>query len=208
MAYGEYRNSTIKGLAGTTWYVKIYQKGFSGSPTDMDLEGEGFEIKWTGEGGTRDRQFITSECIVKWYVQNATDESFLYDIFESGDEEYFVRIYKDGTASANIWWYGWVQPSFDTFQNAPFPYSANIIATDSIGVYKERIEDTLDSTNWREPTRVMNHIKDFGDTMSIFSITADDQPAPQSIKWFKTVLSGIIFGIPSTRANSIIPNVS
>jgi hypothetical protein len=186
MAYGEYRNSTIKGLAGTTWYVKIYKNGFSGSPTDMDLEGEGFEVKWSGQGGTRDRQFLTSECIVSWYVQNVTDESFLYDIFDNGDKQYFLRIYKGGTTKGNVWWYGWIQPSFDRFENSPYPYVANIIATDSIGVYKERLEDALTSATWNTPSRINNHIADFGTTMSIFSNSVDDQPSPVLTEWYKT----------------------
>ena len=187
MAYGEYRNTTIEGQAGTTWYVKIYKKSFSGSPTEMTLAGEGFEIRWTGQGGTRDRQFLTSECIVKFYIQNASDESFIYDVFDNGDKEYFVRIYKDGVASGNIWWFGWVQPSFDKFSNEPYPYPVDLIATDSIGVYKERKDDVLTQTNLYSSDRINNHINDFANTMSLYDSSASDlAPIPQNATLFKT----------------------
>ena len=187
MAYGEYRNTTIEGQAGTTWYVKIYKKSFSGSPTEMTLGGEGFEIRWTGQGGTRGRQFLTSECIVKFYIQNASDESFIYDVFDNGDKEYFVRIYKDGVASGNIWWFGWVQPSFDKLSNEPYPYPVNLIATDSIGVYKERKDDVLTQTNLYSSDRINNHINDFANTMSLYdSSAADLAPIPQNATLFKT----------------------
>ena len=187
MAYGKYRDSQIKGEAGTTWIVEIWKKAYSGSSTDFNFKGEGFEIKWTGEGGTRDRQFLNSECIISLYAQNNSDEDFIYDIFSKGDKEYFVRIYKNSVSNANLWWFGWVQPSFDTLSNEPYPYAVNIIATDSIGVYKSRDEDVLTSSNWNQPDRVNNHINDFGNTMSLFDNTsADSSPVPQNYNWFKT----------------------
>ncbi len=187
MAYGKYRDSQIKGEAGTTWYVEIWKKNYSGSSTDMNLQGEGFEVKWTGEGGTRNRQFLTSECIVYFYAENNTDESFIYDVFEKGDKEYFVRIYKNSVSNANLWWFGWVQPSFDTLSNEPFPYPVKIIATDSIGVFKEREDDTLTPSNWNKAYRINNHINDFGSTMSLFdNSSANESPIPQNHKWFKT----------------------
>jgi hypothetical protein len=187
MAYGKYRDSQIKGEAGTTWYVEIWKKNYSGSSTDMNLQGEGFEVKWTGEGGTRNRQFLTSECIVYFYAENNTDESFIYDVFEKGDKEYFVRIYKNSVSNANLWWFGWVQPSFDTLSNEPFPYPVKIIATDSIGVFKEREDDTLTPSDWNKAYRINNHINDFGSTMSLFdNSSANESPIPQNHKWFKT----------------------
>ena len=187
MAYGKYRDSQIKGQAGTTWYVEIWKKNYSGSSTDMNLQGEGFEIKWTGEGGTRDRQFLTSECVISLFAENTGDETFIYDVFESGDKEYFVRIYKNSVSNPNLWWFGWVQPSFDVLSNEPFPYQVKIIATDSIGVYKSRAEDILTSSNWNQPDRINNHINDFGNTMSLFDHTSSDlSPIPQNYKWYKT----------------------
>jgi hypothetical protein len=190
MAYGKYRHSQIKGEAGTTWYVEIWKKDFDqpgDTSTEMDLAGEGFEIKWTGEGGTRDRQFLTSECIISLYAQNNNDESFIYDVFEKGDKEYFVRIYKNYVSVVNLWWFGWVQPSFDTLSNEPYPYPVKIIATDSIGVYKSRAEDILTSSNWNQPDRIINHINDFGNTMSLFDHTSVNlSPIPQNHKWYKT----------------------
>jgi len=187
MAYGKYRDSQIKGEAGTTWYVEIWKKNYSGSSTDMNLQGEGFEVKWTGEGGTRNRQFLTSECIVYFYAENNTDESFIYDVFEKGDKEYFVRIYKNSVSNANLWWFGWVQPSFDTLSNEPFPYPVKIIATDSIGVYKEREDDNLTPSDWNKAYRINNHINDFGSEMSLFdNSSANESPIPQNHKWFKT----------------------
>ena len=190
MAYGKYRHSQIKGEAGTTWEVEIWKDGFDqpgDTSTEIDLHGEGFEVKWTGQGGTRNRQFLTSECIVSFYAENNVDEAFIYDVFQKGDKEYFIRIYKNSVSNANLWWFGWVQPSFDTLSNEPFPYPVKIIATDSIGVYKEREDDTLSPSTWNKAYRINNHINDFGSTMSLFdNSSANESPIPQNHKWFKT----------------------
>lgn len=188
MAYGKYRDSQIKSLAGITWYVEIWKKSFSGSSTDITLSGEGFEITWTGSGGTRDRQFLTSECVLNFFIENNTDESFLYDIFDKGDKEYFVRIYKNSVSNANLWWFGWVQPSFDAISNTPYPYNVKLIATDSIGVFKERKDDTLTASDLYDADRINNHINDFGTEMGIYdnSSAAELAPAPYQHKWFKT----------------------
>ena len=171
--YGKLRHTTIKGQAGTTWYVQLWKKDYTGSSTDMTLEGEGFNVKWSGQGGTRDRQFINSECVLNMFAQNATDEALIYDIFSEGDGNYYIRIYKNSLASVNIWWFGWVNPSFSKIENAPFPYSVNIKATDSIGTFSKRADDLLDLATYTNSYRINTHIKDFGDAMGLYDTTTN-----------------------------------
>ena len=131
--YKKIRHTEIKGEKGTTWYVELWKDGFTGTSTEMTLGGEGFEITWNGQGSTRDRVFLGSECVLNLMVQNDTDEDLLYDILDSGFKKYFIRIYKNSTSGSDIWWYGYIQPSFDTIENAPYPYVSKITATDSYG---------------------------------------------------------------------------
>ena len=84
MAYGKYRHSTFYGEKGSTWNVEIWKDGYSGSSSEIDLSGEGFEITWNGQGGTRDRVFLGSECKLNCIVKDGVDEAFLYDTIESG----------------------------------------------------------------------------------------------------------------------------
>ena len=67
-SYGKYRHTTIKGEKDTDWYVEIHKKDFSGSSTEMTLSGEGFEITWNGQGSTRERIFLGSECVISMFV--------------------------------------------------------------------------------------------------------------------------------------------
>ena len=191
MAYGKYRHAEISGQAGTTWYVEIWRKDWAGSSSVIDLHGEGFEVRWTGEGGTRDRQYITSECIINCNIQNSTDEDFMYDIFSKGDRRYFVRIYKNAISDAGIWWFGWVQPSFSQFENFPFPYQSHITAADSIGTYSKQPESSLTVADTATANPIIEHIKDFGDDSGIYNVTADsgvnnNAPARDNQDWIYT----------------------
>ena len=138
MAYGKYRHSTIYGEKGSIWNIEIWKNNFSDSSVFIGLSGEGFEITWNGQGGTRDRVFLGSECKLNCVVKDSTDESFLYDTLESGYQEYFIRIYRGAVSDSNLWWYGWIQPAFDKIENLPFPYVFQLTATDSYGFFNKQ----------------------------------------------------------------------
>tara|TARA_R110000850_G_scaffold275205_1_gene414104 strand:+ start:3162 stop:6437 length:3276 start_codon:yes stop_codon:yes gene_type:complete len=166
-SYGVIRRTIIKGQAGTTWYVHLYKKDYTGVQVPMELSGEGFDVKWSGSGGTRDRRFINSECSLNFIVQNNDDESLLYDIFEKGDRNYFVRVYKNYERDDKIWWFGWVNPSFSTIENSPFPYKSKISSTDSIGTFKKQPEADLTTAQYNDTSWVNYHIYQFGATMGL-----------------------------------------
>jgi len=172
--YGKLRETRILGQAGTTWHVQLWKKDYTGDPISMDLEGEGFTCKYTGSGGTRNRRFINSECVLNFIVQNDTDEALLYDILEKGDREYYIRVYKNSISRDNIWWFGWVHPSFSTFQNTPYPYGSSIIATDSIGTYSKQAESAIPSAEFSSSFTINEHIKDFGDDTGVYNIESDE----------------------------------
>jgi len=129
---------------------------------NFDMSGEGFEITWNGSGGTRDKTFLGSECDLKFMVQNDLEESFLYDVLDGGFKEYFVRIYKGSVHEYNKFWYGWIQPAFDVVENAPYPYTSSITATDSAGYYKGKPFKTFaDETFKQSNYSIANVFKDF-----------------------------------------------
>lgn len=183
MAYAKYRHSTIKGEKGTTWYVELWKDGFSGTSTEMTLSGEGFEITWNGSGGTRERVFLGSECVLNLMVLDDDDETDLYDILDSGFKKYFIRIYKNTVSAINIWWFGWVQPSFDTIENAPYPYISKITATDSYGYYEKQLFSTFTSDSEKEDNHSITSIYlDFIKNMELASVNLVEYPLHSS-KW-------------------------
>lgn len=159
-SYSKYRHTTIKGEKGTTWYIEVHKEddGTPHTSTEMTLAGDGFEITWNGQGSTRDRIFLGSECVLNFMVRDDDDETDLYNILDSGFKKYFIRIYKNSTASTDIWWFGWVQPAFDTIENAPYPYVSKITSTDSYGYYEKQIFSTFSSQSEKEDNHSLANI--------------------------------------------------
>lgn len=193
MAFGKIRHTQILGEKGTTWYVEIWQKDYTGSSIECDLQGEGFEIKWSGQGGTRDRTFIGSECSINLYIKGDTDENFLYEeLLKKGEQYHYVRIYKNNINNQGLWWFGWIQPGFDSIQNAPYPYSTKITATDSYGYFTKRKEDELSGESAKnQAARINNTILDFASEMNVATNDLTQNtitPNPSSRDWLRTAI--------------------
>ena len=190
MAYGKYRHSTFYGEKGSTWNVEIWKNGFSGSSTEIDLSGEGFEITWNGQGGTRNRVFLGSECKLNLFVKDGTDESFIYDTIASGYREYFIRIYRGSVSDSNLWWYGFVQPAFDKIQNLPFPYVFQLTATDSYGFWsKEKDKYFANEQEKNAPHKIRDILFTIAEDMNLNIATGSNEaPIPQNYNWLRTSL--------------------
>ena len=184
-AFGKIRHTTIKGEKGTTWYVELWKEGHTDASIDMTLAGEGFTITWNGEGSTRSRNFLGSECVLNLYVQNDTDEDLLYDILSKGFRKYFIRIYKNSTAATDVWWYGWIAPAFDTIENAPYPYQSSITATDSYGYYSQRPIDRFENDGSTSYTEVMDRNHSIADVCTDFIKNMDLQ-SDSVTDWYPT----------------------
>tara|TARA_R110002020_G_scaffold81777_4_gene202843 strand:- start:1097 stop:4417 length:3321 start_codon:yes stop_codon:yes gene_type:complete len=155
---------------------------------EFSTGGEGFEITWNGEGGTRDREFLGSECRLNYIVQDDTDENFLYNSFSLGYEEYFIRVYKGVVQNSNLWWYGWVQPAFDAIENNPYPYEFNLTATDSYGFWGKSKEEFFSGETEKNASHKLRDI--------LFTISSDMNlksasfgnlgPVPNNFYWCRT----------------------
>ena len=160
MAYEKLRTSTIKSNLGNTWIVEVWQKDYTGSSSDMTLQGEGFEIKWSSKKEVAKTVFQPSELNLNFIVQNSTDEDWLRDdLFSKGSQHHFIRVYKGSVVVDNLWWFGWMEASFSALENAPFPYIAKLTATDSYGYYNKVGDETLSSYEFRDQPRPIANLQ-------------------------------------------------
>jgi hypothetical protein len=175
---------------------EISVKKYFAPALEFNTGGEGFEITWNGQGGTRDREFLGSECKLNYIVENATDESFLYDSVSQGYKEYYIRIYKsnDPMNRGALWWFGWVQPAFDAIENMPFPYEFNLTATDSYGFWgKSKDEFFSNEDEKNAPHNIKDILLTIGTDMSIKSTInttnaayGNNAPIPVDFNWLRT----------------------
>ena len=160
---------------------------------DITLQGEGFEITWNGQGGTRDRVFLGSECKLNVFVQSDSDETWLSQVMNNGFKHHFIRIYKVQNTT-KLWWYGWLQPSFDKFENLPYPYAFQLIATDSYGYYTKRKPDEFaNQTEKITQHKIKDILFEFNTHMDLANTDSDKvRPVPtianfisNSIDWWQ-----------------------
>ena len=166
---------------------------------------EGFTIKWNGAGGTRDKRFLGSECVVNFLIENNADETFMQNSLTEGTNAYFIRIYKDNAADSGLWWFGWVQPAFDQIQNAPYPYVYKITATDSYGFYSKGDKKVFDSISSQISKHSIKDIFfDFLEDMKIIDLGTsghNHSPAPEDDYILRTAFDWWMVGDYDVNVN-------
>jgi hypothetical protein len=180
------------GFAGDVKEISV-KKHFAPA-LEFNTGGEGFEITWNGRGGTRNREFLGSECKLSYIVENDTDENFLYDSIALGYKEYYIRIYRGIVQDNNLWWFGYIQPAFDAIENGPYPYEFNLTATDSYGFWaKEKDEFFSGEAEKNAPHNIRDILLTIGTDMSLKPTLntpnpayGNDAPIPVSFNWLRT----------------------
>ncbi len=159
-------------------------------PTEFKTFTEGFEVTWNGSGGTRDREFLGSDCKINYVVESDVDENFLYSTFNEGYETYFVRIYRGTVANANLWWFGWIQPAFDVIENHPYPYEFQITATDSYGLWGKKKEEFFSGEDQKNASHsIKNILLTISQDMNLNSDSfGESSPVPAGFNWLRTSL--------------------
>lgn len=164
--------------------------------TEFKTQGEGFTLTYNGKGGTRNRNFIASECKINYLVEDTATEDFLYEMVAGGIQQYYVRIYRsqfdyDNAAhsgTTQILWYGYIMPAFDNLQNAPFPYVFSLTANDSYGFYgKKGIEVFASETEKTNRHSIKQILREFLVDTNLNDIEQDGQfTLVTNLDWWQT----------------------
>ena len=68
----------------------IILKRYFAPAQEFNMQGEGFTITWNGQGGTRNRTFLGSECVINYIVKNDDEEAFIKSTLDNG-YNYFLQ---------------------------------------------------------------------------------------------------------------------
>ena len=96
------------------------------------------------------------------------------------------------TGLNSLWWFGWMQPSFDRIENDYFPYQFQLTFTDSYGFFgKQKPSYFANETAKRQAVRIKDVLlTDFGDAMKIFESSSSETnhtaPVPPGQNWLRT----------------------
>jgi hypothetical protein len=117
---------------GTEYAIHIDDSAFSGTLTTFKVDGDGFRLNYAGENTNRWNPLLGSQCSFGFWVDSATHEGLITDLTTSAEGRFTVKIMKEGALD----WVGYILPDIATIEDAPFPYTFNVTATDGIGRLK------------------------------------------------------------------------
>ncbi len=138
MAYAVERYAEFKDYSGADWIIQILKKNYVGSETTFELGGDGFLLKYNGEGEDIDHAIKSSEVTFEFMSQSSTDDTFITSLVNADEGDYLVHIKNDDnndTFYAN-YWKGVLIVDSAQLANDYYPQSFKLRAIDGISLLK------------------------------------------------------------------------
>lgn len=126
-------STTYLSRRGISRTIEIWDSDYSGDSTDFETAAGGYGLSYENDGGEWPGQFKATECEFTFVIQNGTHEALITDLATSPEGRFMVRIFEDSA----LWWTGNVLADNTTYDEAYYPYSLTIRATDGIGTLKD-----------------------------------------------------------------------
>ena len=142
MAYNTRFTCSFADLYGMDYRLEIKEDGYSGLSSDILLGAGGFRLTYSGNNRGVGSLIMGSKIDFELQVTNAAEKQFIKDLALAGDRDFICTISRDEGAGFYQFWTGFIMSDLVTFQDAPFPFSFNVVASDGFGLAKE-----IDYTN-------------------------------------------------------------
>ncbi len=157
--------TTFNSTHGVQWTIEISGvSDSSGTGATFNTKGSGFDVSWQKGKHLRLPCIMPSTCKIYFLVENDTQKNSINTFFGADEGAYYIRIKK----GAVLWWAGYIKPSYDSYQDMPFPYTATIKATDGLSrlnnKYNNSIQTSgaLDFRKLHYPLQVFDDLFDIG----------------------------------------------
>ena len=142
MAYNTRFTCNFADLYGMDYRLEIKEDGYNGLSSDILLGAGGFRLTYSGNNRGVGSLIMGSKVDFELQVTNASEKEFIKDLALAGDRDFICTISRDEGSGLYQFWTGFVMSDLVTFQDAPFPFSFNVVASDGFGLAKE-----IDYTN-------------------------------------------------------------
>lgn len=121
-------------MAGDSWRVDIYDKDSSASsPVTITLDGDGFNLSYSGDIRNKANPIITSEVKLTIAVLAASDEALLTSLAGSREGRFTLALYKVAGPITLLKWTGTFLCDTITYLDEYYPLRAELTASDDIG---------------------------------------------------------------------------
>lgn len=162
-------------MAGDTWQADIYDKDSSASsPVTITLDGDGFNISYSGDIRNKANPIITSEVKLTIAVLSASDEALLTSLAGSREGRFTLALYKEASGFNLMQWTGTFLCDTITYLDEYYPVRAELTASDDIGALQSLPYDDdgtpYASTSYKSPVQhlytALKKLRQVGDFFS------------------------------------------
>lgn len=105
-----------------------------GSSKSFTSSDEGFEIRYSGEGGELNPAILGTECTIDMYMEDEDHFSIIGDLVTSAEGRFLVKILYGGV----LHWSGVILPDIGSYEEMSFPSIITLKATDGLALLKDR----------------------------------------------------------------------
>lgn len=148
--------ANIQSQAGLDWQIDIWDRDYAS--TVLEIDDDGFTIKWSSEGDDILEPLKTSTAVLQAYNRDTYStafDSFITDYIAGDEDQFKMLVYKGGVLN----WVGAVIIDNATQENISNPQIFTINAVDGIGRLKNILfAEAL--TNPPSPKTLVQHIID------------------------------------------------
>ena len=139
-------------LYGMDYRLEIMEDGYRDLPSDILLGVGGFRLTYSGNNRGVSSLIMGSKVEFEMMITNDNEKQFIKDLALSGDRDFICQISRDEGAGHYQFWIGYIIADLVTFEDAPFPFSFNVVASDGFGLAREIDYTNLSWLNAGKPT--------------------------------------------------------
>lgn len=140
---------------GVEWDIELHDTAFDGDAADMGCGG--LNIKYDGGSASPHSPLMPSAATVVLKIANETQQALIDDLIATGDESRFlVKIYRDGVFE----WAGGVVADATSYEDMPYPYEWQLVASDGLALLKQKDYTISDFTTANNKVRLRKVISD------------------------------------------------
>ena len=141
MALGKHYYSEYKSSNGTSYYLEIWEEGFSNSPSEIFLGPEGPVIRYDTESEDRFSPILSSSLSLPLIITGAGLYFWTQQLRTTFKErDIYIHLYQ-ATAStysnAAPLWSGFLLMDLSASEDKSYPFQLNLDFTDGLGLLKD-----------------------------------------------------------------------
>jgi hypothetical protein len=124
---------------GSYYKVEIWDEDYTGtSPDEFRVDGNGFELNYTGQTDNIYSPVIGSSISMGMYIRDAATRAFETSLKNYQENRYYIKIYRGpNDAGTTFFWGGYILQDVVAVEDASEPYILQISANDGIARLKD-----------------------------------------------------------------------